>query len=82
MSKDNEKKLSLLYIEDINSMISFKDWIKNNLPSYKDKDPTESEMESFINFIENKKRDQIRSENAPEWREKIKVLRERNKKQT
>ena len=40
-----------------------------------------SEMESFINFIENKKRDQIRSENAPEWREKIKVLRERcNKK--
>ena len=82
MSKDNEKKLSLLYIEDINSMISFKDWIKNNLPSYKDKDPTKSEMESFINFIENKKRDQIRSENAPEWREKIKVLRERNKKQT
>lgn len=81
MSDDKKKKMKLLYIEDINSMISFKDWIKNNLPSYKDKDPTESEMESFINFIENKKRDQIRSENAPEWREKIKVLRERcNKK--
>lgn len=75
MSK--EKDLVLMYIEDVNSIISFKDWIKKNLPSYKDVDPSDSDIEKFLNFIENKKRDQIRSENATEWREKIKVLRDR-----
>lgn len=71
-----------MYIEDINSIISFKDWIKNNLPSYKNREPTEDELEKFLKFIEDKKRDQIRSENAAEWREKIKVLKERSKKKS
>lgn len=77
MSEEKKEKLALLYIEDINSIISFKDWIKTNLPSYKDKDPSEDDLEKFLSFIENKKRDQIRSENAAEWREKIKELRGR-----
>ena len=80
MSK--EKELVLMYIEDVNSIVSFKDWIKKNLPSYKDVDPSDSDIEKFLNFIENKKRDQIRSENAAEWREKIKVLRDRVGKQS
>jgi hypothetical protein len=82
MSEDKKEKLSLMYIEDINSIISFKDWIKNNLPSYKNREPTEDELEKFLKFIEDKKRDQIRSENAAEWREKIKVLKERSKKKS
>ncbi len=81
MSDNKEDKLALLYIEDINSIISFKDWIKKNLPSFAERDPTENEIERFLDFVENKKREQIKPEKAADWRDRIKVLRERVRKQ-
>jgi hypothetical protein len=81
MSDNKEDKLALLYIEDINSIISFKDWIKKNLPSFVKRDPTENEIERFLDFVEDKKRDQIRPDKAPDWRDRIKTLRMRVRKQ-
>ncbi len=81
MSNKERDKLALMYIEDINSIVSLKDWIKKNLPSFSEREPTENELIRFIDFIEDKKNDQIRSENAADWRERISTLRDRVRKQ-
>tara|TARA_R100000152_G_C6632757_1_gene79810 strand:+ start:249 stop:500 length:252 start_codon:yes stop_codon:yes gene_type:complete len=54
MSKEKDKLLALKF-SDINSIISFKKWLKNNLDHYDGrKIPSDNEILIFLDFIKRK----------------------------
>ena len=69
----------VLKFDDINSLISFKEWIKDNLTLYgEDQKIKDSHLETFLNYIQEETK-RLHPEVKKDWREKIKELSERLK---
>ena len=67
----------VLKFDDINSLVSFKEWIKDNLTLYEeDQKIKDSHLETFLNYIQEETR-HLHPEVKKDWREKIKELLER-----
>jgi len=76
---DSEKdKYLALKLSDLNSMISFKEWLVDNLDIYKDpkKSPSDSEILIFLNFIKSKVFD-VKILEKKEYLKKIKQIKKR-----
>lgn len=77
---NDEKKVAGLTLENLNSKISFSDWICKNLKIYKNKKPTDEEIKIFLNYI----KQQVFSSNLinkKEFVNKIKKIQNRIKRE-
>ncbi len=67
----------VLKLEDINSLISFEEWVKDNLSLYKEGGKVPSgHLKVFLEYIQ-QDLNMIEAEQRRDWKEKVKTLLER-----
>jgi len=74
--KDNLK--IALKIDDIRSIISFREWLKDNLDVFKSKNPSNEEVLIYLDYIKNSLYSE-RLSNKKEYLKKIKRITKRVK---
>ena len=73
----NGRTYKVLNLDDLNSLISFEEWIKNNLSLYPDDEKVSSNhLKIFLQYIKNNARDQ-RVQDKKAWFDQIDQLLER-----
>jgi hypothetical protein len=73
----NGRTYKVLNLDDLNSLISLEEWVKNNLSLYPDDEKVSSNhLKTFLEYIKNNARDQ-RVQDKKAWFDQIDQLIER-----